>query len=88
VTSAVSERPIENAQIYIKCWAYNIDKWESDFIEKRVITDDNGYFEVPFDEGEAFDLIVNAESFSEKKISQTLNKSEVKLDITLDQIKE
>lgn len=85
VKDSKSNFPIENASIKIKCWAYNIQKWESDSLDKEVLTNSKGEFFIDFIEGEAIDINVIANGYNNYNSSLTLNKSKIDLLIKLEQ---
>jgi Carboxypeptidase regulatory-like domain len=84
VKDSASEQPIGNAKVKIKCWAYSLQKWESEYTEKEVMTNSRGEFNMRFSESEALDIHVNAEYYKEFESSITLNKSKVEISVNLD----
>jgi len=83
VTEKSSGVPVEDAEIIINCWVYDLEIWESKAVKKSTKTDSNGKFVVNFKKGEALDITVKSENHDEFQESITLKKSTNNFDIKL-----
>ena len=64
-------------------WIYDFDIWESRLLQKNVKTDSSGFFEIYFEKGEAFDLLVSKDGKILFESSETLTNRKVNLVLVL-----
>ncbi|MGH1436341.1 MAG: hypothetical protein ACRBG0_17975 [Lewinella sp.] len=84
VSDSISDVPISDARVTIKCWVYDTEIWESRIVEKETITNSKGEFEVTFEKGEAFDLLVQMDGYRDYDQSVTLVRNTFFLSIKLE----
>lgn len=78
-----SNEAISNAKVYIICWVYDTEIWESKKVKKETLTDNNGFYTLSFDKGEAMDIEINSNYYESEKVSITLKKSKNEMNFFL-----
>jgi len=86
VLDSLTGKSVAGSEINITCWVFDTKIWESRKVTKDTLADANGNFLIPFERGEAIDVVVRHPDYRTLKYSKTLDRSTNEVDLRLPRV--